>query len=312
MRAMLAHIKEIIFMQTATDTTDSETESASPSMNMAAFEFVTQLTRELNKGTVELPSFPDIAMKIKKVLEDDNASSATVARVVSSEPGLASRVLKMANSAANSRGSAILDVPRAVGRLGHIAIRTLAISFAMQNLMDSRRIAELKVHLNHLWNHSVHVAAIARALAANCEGVDPDEAMFVGLIHDVGKLYILTKVEDYPELFADDEGITELLDTWHVAISQSIVENWEFAQPLIDAVAMHEDSDIAPGGTVGLPDVLCAANILSNVLEDKSVSEFDFESCVPFRRVNLTPESFATIMEDSKEEITAMMSALNG
>ncbi|MFK7886285.1 MAG: HDOD domain-containing protein [Gammaproteobacteria bacterium] len=299
-------------MQTATENTPTEAPSPEASATMAAFNFVTELTRELNKGTVDLPSFPDIAMKVKRVLEDDNASSATVARVVSSEPGLASRVLKMANSAANSRGGAILDVPRAVGRLGHIAIRTLAVSFAMQNLMDSRSVAELKTHLNDLWNHSVHVSAIARALAQNCAGVDPDEAMFVGLIHDVGKLYILTKIESYPELFSDDDSINELLDTWHVAISQSIVENWEFAQPLIDAVALHEDSDIAPSSNVGLPDVLCAANILSNQLENKTIADFDFETCQPFRRVDLTPDSYAKIMEDSKEEITAMMSALNG
>lgn len=299
-------------MQTATDstTTDSATEGAATSA--AAFAFVTELTRELNKGTVELPSFPDIANKVKRVLEDDNASSATIARVVSSEPGLASRVLKMANSAANARGTAILDVPRAIGRLGHAAIRTLAISFAMQNIMDSRSVAELKIHLNKLWNHSVHVSAIARALAQRIDGVDPDEAMFVGLIHDVGKLYMLTKIEAYPVLFGDNDSICELLDTWHVAISQSIVENWEFAQPLIDAVALHEDSDISSGAPVGLADVLCAANILSNVLDDKAVSEFDFAACAPFRRVDLTPESFAAIMEESKDEITAMMSALNG
>ena len=299
-------------MQTATDSTTTDSAPEAAATTASAFAFVTELTRELNKGTVELPSFPDIANKVKRVLEDENASSATVARVVSSEPGLASRVLKMANSAANARGAAILDVPRAVGRLGHAAIRTLAISFAMQNLMDSRSVAELKTHLNDLWNHSVHVSAIARALSQRCDGVDPDEAMFVGLIHDVGKLYMLTKIEAYPDLFGDDEGICELLDTWHVAISQAIVENWEFAQPLIDAVALHEDSDIAPGSQIGLPDVLCAANILSNILDNKTVSEFDFAACGPFRRVGLTPETFATIMEESKEEITAMMSALNG
>jgi putative nucleotidyltransferase with HDIG domain len=294
-------------MQTATET------NSQSAAGMAAFGFVQELTRELNKGTIELPSFPDIAMKIKRVLEDENSSADRIARVVSTEPGLASRVLKLANSAAYKRGDqAILDVKRAVGRLGQAAIRALAISFAIQNLMDTRSVAALKSHLNDLWNHSVHVAAIAHCLARRTDNVDPEEAMFVGLIHDVGKLYILTKIEGHPELFADEDSVNDLMSTWHTAIGQSIVENWEFAPQVIAAVAEHEDTDRRNGGATDLVDVLCAANLLCNALEDKSVTEMDFSDYAAFRKVDLTAESFADLMEQSKEEIAAMMSALNG
>ena len=299
-------------MSIASELTPPE-EPAAPSINMIAFEFVQDLSRELNRGTVELPSFPDIAMKVKRVLEDDNTTAETIARVVSSEPGLAGRVLKMANSAANARGgNAIHDVPRAVGRLGHTQIRTLAVSYAMQNMMDARSVKQLKPYLNDLWNHSIHVAAVARALSAHCNGVNPDEAMLVGLIHDVGKLYILTRIEEYPALFDSEDSVQSLLSDWHVAISQAIVENWGLAQPLIDAVANHEEGSPEAAGDVTLTDVLCAANTLCRELEAESIEWFDFGASVAFRRVGLTPERYAQIMEESKDEIMAMMAALNG
>ena len=133
-----------------------------PGIDQVSFAFVQALAADLNRDSIDLPSFPDIAMRVKRVLEDENSSSQQVARVIGSEPGLATRVLNMANSAAMSRGGAdVLDVKTAVNRLGHDQIRSSAMSYAMKNLMDSRTVAELKPHLTALWNHSVHVAALA-------------------------------------------------------------------------------------------------------------------------------------------------------
>ncbi|MEM6639183.1 MAG: HDOD domain-containing protein [Pseudomonadota bacterium] len=298
-------------MTTATQTPPEQHDSAA--INAAAFDFIQSLTEDLNRNSIELPSFPDIAMKVKRVLEDENTSAATIARVVSSEPGLASRVLKMANSAANQRGgNAILDVPRAIGRLGHTAIRTLATSYAMQNMMQKRQQRALKMFFNELWNHSVHVAALSRSLAKHCSKVDPDQAMFVGLIYQVGKLYILTKVEDYPALFDNQESVREILEDWYLAISESILENWEFAPQLIRAVSSQKEECLPHDGTASLSDVLRASITICNQLEARTIADFDFENDMSARHVDLTAARFEQIMQDSKEEIDAMMAALNG
>ncbi len=172
----------------------------SNSLEDATYSFVKDLAAALNARTaIEIPSFPSIAMRVKGILEDENSTSQTIARVVGSEPGLASRLLTMANSAAlNTTGQQILDIKSAINRLGHDQIRSSAMSFAMKNVMDARTVEQLKGYLTSLWNHSVQVAAIAFSLAKRTDGVKPDEAMFVGLVHDIGKLYILTQIEGYP------------------------------------------------------------------------------------------------------------------
>ena len=70
-----------------------------------SFAFVQALAAELNSGDLDLPSFPDIAIRVRKVLEDDNSTIEDIVRVLGSEPGLAARLVKIANSAAYSRGA---------------------------------------------------------------------------------------------------------------------------------------------------------------------------------------------------------------
>src|SRR3569833_1244070 len=85
-----------------------------------AFAFVQALASELSRGKVDLPSFPDIALRVRKVLADENVSQDQVSRVVGSEPALAARLMQIANSAAlNFTGKAITDLRTAINRMGH-------------------------------------------------------------------------------------------------------------------------------------------------------------------------------------------------
>jgi HD-like signal output (HDOD) protein len=65
-----------------------------------AFAFVQSLASELSKGKVDLPSFPDIALRVRKVLSNENVAQDMVVRVVGSEPALAARLMQIGNSAA--------------------------------------------------------------------------------------------------------------------------------------------------------------------------------------------------------------------
>ena len=74
-----------------------------PSATSGAFAFVAELAQEVSSGRVELPSFPDVAVRVRKVLADEHVSNEQIARVVGSEAGLAARVFTLANSAALNR-----------------------------------------------------------------------------------------------------------------------------------------------------------------------------------------------------------------
>lgn len=283
-------------------------------VDQATFAFVQDLAYDLNRReAIDIPSFPDIAMRIKKVLEDENSTARTIGRVVGSEPGLATRLLKMANSAAfNRSGTKILDVATAVGRLGRDQIRSSATSFAMQNLMDSRTVSSLKPYLSQLWNHSIQVAAIAHALARRTPDVNPDEAMFVGLVHDIGKLYILTKVEKFPDLVGCPRTMEHIINDWHTSIGKSILENWEFPDHVLEAIDLHEDTERQLFGEPDLTDVIIVANLFANVISDDAVAAVDFATVASCNRMGIEAQEFHEVMTESKSEIDELVNALRG
>jgi HD-like signal output (HDOD) protein len=177
-----------------------------------AFDFVRNLAAELSRGNVDLPSFPEIAVRVRRVLSDPKSSVDQVVRVVGSEPALAARLLRISNSASlNRSGRAVTDLRTAINRIGYNMVRSASMSFSMAQMRKSNKLAGLEHHLNDLWQSSTSAAAVAYVLARTCTKVNPDEAMLTGMMHGIGKLYVLTRAVDHPELFANEAALNEII-----------------------------------------------------------------------------------------------------
>ena len=104
-----------------------------------SFAFVQSLAKELSSGRIDMPSFPDVAARVRQVLADEFVSSAQVVRVVSSEAALAGKLLMIANSAAiNPGGARITEIKTAVTRIGLNMVRSATLAFAMEQLRTVR------------------------------------------------------------------------------------------------------------------------------------------------------------------------------
>ena len=98
-------------------------------------EFLKELSAELASGDIQLPSFPEVAQRVQRALEDSRTTSAKVARVIGIDAALAVRVLQLANSAfLNPSSKPTTELQQAVNRLGHQLIRCTAVSFALQQI----------------------------------------------------------------------------------------------------------------------------------------------------------------------------------
>src|ERR1700742_1480561 len=207
-----------------------------------AFAFVQSLAAELSKGKVELPSFPDIALRVRKVLSDENVGQDMVVRVVGSEPALAARLMQIANSAAlNFSGKPITELRTAISRMGFNMVRSAAIAFAMSQLKKQDALKGLEKPLEDLWRRSAAVAAMSHAVAKRYSKVNPDTALLAGLLHGIGQLCILTRSAQHPGLFANQAAYTAIVRDWHSSIAKALLENWEMAEEVIEAVSNFED-----------------------------------------------------------------------
>src|SRR5690606_12437050 len=156
----------------------------------------------LSSSKVDLPSFPDIAMRVRQVLADEEVSPAKIVRVVGSEPALAARLLQVANSAAiNFSGKPVTDLRTAVARIGFNMVRSAAIAFAMSQLKTVDALKGLEAPLDVLWQRSSKDAAMCHVVARRFTQVNPDTALLAGLLHGIGLLFILTRMSRHPQLF---------------------------------------------------------------------------------------------------------------
>ncbi|MFO1376362.1 MAG: HDOD domain-containing protein [Steroidobacteraceae bacterium] len=275
------------------------------------FEFVRSLAAELSSGRVELPSFPDVVVRVRRALGDESTTVDQLVRIVGSEPALAARLLKMANSAAlNRTGKAVTDLRTAINRMGYNMVRSAAISFAMAQIRKGSKLKAIEEDLKRLWEEATHVAALSYVIAKKQSRINPDEAMLVGLLHGIGKLYILTRAEGHPELFASRETLLEVLRDWHAGIGRAILENWEFPEEMVEAIQQHEDGERDHEGPADLTDVLTVSVVMSSYVSRPDDLELRFQDVTAFRHLGLDADHCRDMLTASADEIAQLRQAL--
>ena len=281
-----------------------------PSATSGAFAFVAELAQEVSSGRVELPSFPDVAVRVRKVLADEHVSNEQIARVVGSEAGLAARVFTLANSAAlNRSGRNVSELKTALNRIGHNNVRTAAVSFAITQLRRANELRHISKELEQLWQEATLVAALCYSVASRVPSINADESMLAGLLHNVGKIYILARANRHESMFKDSTALPQVLRDWHANIGKAIVENWGFPAHISDAIAEHENIDrdaMQPDVT----DVLTVALMMSGFMGHEADLELNMQGVKAFWRLHLDNAKCVHIMRDCADEISALRTAL--
>jgi HD-like signal output (HDOD) protein len=276
-----------------------------------AFDFIRTLAAELSRGNVDLPSFPEIAVRVRRVLSDPNSSIEQVVRVVGSEPALAARLLRISNSASlNRSGKAVTDLRTAINRIGYNMVRSASISFSMAQIRNSNKLAGLEHHLNDLWQRSTLVAAFAYVLARKCTRVNPDEAMLTGMMHGIGKLYVFTRAVDHPELFASDATLNEIIGDWHASIGKAILESWNFSESMAKAVGEQADFSRTDEGPPDLSDVVSISILMASHVADIPGLEIALQDLAAAKRLGLDEAKTLDAMRESAAEVSALSQAL--
>jgi HD-like signal output (HDOD) protein len=281
--------------------------------NTVVFSFVKALAVELSQGRVELPSVPDVVMRLQTTLSNEDVNNDTVVRVVGSEPMLAGKLLTMANSAAmNPSQRRIADLPTAVARVGFNIVRSVALGFAVEQLRKSGEYRHLESQLDVVWKKSVQVAALCRVIARRFTTLNADTALLAGLMHSVGRIYILTRASKQPTLTGDPLTFNSIVRDWHVNVAKALLENWKVADEIVDAVAGHEDLDREARGPVSMTDVLSLAMLLESNRSGAEMNAPDESLLRALRRMQLQVRDCHVVLDESAEEIAELTSALGG
>ncbi len=193
-----------------------------------------------------LPTLPGVVSKLTKMAEDPETTSEQMGKVISKDHILATKLLKLVNSAFYGFPQRISSLASAIILLGFNVIKSLIISASIFEVMEKEDV--------ELWEHSLGCAVVSSVLAKRLGLSEPEEISTAGLIHDIGKVAIKMELpEEYEAIqqMVQDRKISvreaelQVLGLEHAEVGGWLAKKWNLPQKLIEPVACHHDPRLA-------------------------------------------------------------------
>jgi hypothetical protein len=252
------------------------------------------------------PANVKASLKLLQLLDDPDFHLDTAAQIVITEPVIAARVVAIGNSAIFARRSSrVENVRTAVNLLGLNILRSLVAAIVVRQVCTAIASPALRAKTELLWQHSAHVAALAFVLARHVARVDPDTAMFAGIVHEIDGFYRLYRADGGAEL-AGEYPLPSSADADR-ALARNVLEALMVPKPVVSAVeSLWGDGHNIPPAT--LEDTLSLANDLAAIpspfdgtADGASVDSIDFD---------VRGSTLQTILAEYADEIRSLTEAL--
>lgn len=218
----------------------------------------------------EIGSLPETTARIIEVVEDSRGTADQLNEVVSHDPALAARVLKLVNSAFYGLPGRVSDLRRAIILLGRSAVRDVAISTSVGHMFSVQPVPDL-FDARDLWKHCIAVALVAKKIARAVGAPARENELFLaGLIHDLG---LIVERQTFPKELAEvcrraDAGRgnfleleQDLIGATHQDFGHALTLKWRFPQDLRTGVSCHHNPEAGADETRLLASILRCADI---------------------------------------------------
>ena len=276
--------------------------------NEEHFELVQALGRDLQAGEIRLPSLPAVVMKIRTLLEEDNSDFEAVSEIVSVDTALASKLLLYANSAYHNRtGAKVANLEAAIAKLGLDLVKSTAVALVVKQLVLAQEQSRIRKHVHDIWSRSIRLSAMSHALAEQHDELNEETAFMCGLLHDIGKLYILDKAKDIPGFLTDAESFRHVFEEWSPQIGRCIVEAWGFPTDVVESVDPGEFLDEHIQRAPTMVDVVYIA---ANLIDGNDGKLQDILAIPAARKLHITEESVPIVFADYKEKLATVRQSL--
>lgn len=269
-------------------------------MSTKSEQFYEQLKKAVETDQLVLPTLPEVALKIRESVESENSSAQQISETLTQDASLSARLIQVANSPLYRSRTPIEDLQMAVTRLGIRMVRDLVVSLAMKQIYQATSDV-LDDYFRNSWNTAVEVAAISRMLATTV-GINPEQALLAGLIHNIGILPILVLAEDDDDLFQDADALGELISELQGQVGELILSSWNFADQMTEAVKHAANFSYDHAGGPRLVDIVQVA-ILQGGYADEKHAPADWSTVPAFNKMGMDTEVNVIEIEENKEMI---------
>jgi len=239
---------------------------------------LTILVDRINNDTLVLPTLPEVAIKVRQAADDPEVNLMQMSEVISQDPSLSARMIKVANSAIMGRAVKVSTLHQAVTRIGLRQIKNIVTAMAMEQLFVSNNDL-IKGYMDKAWQKTLTVACHSITLMEfylqnnKRTSLNRDSITLAALVYNIGVLPILTEAERHPEVFANPSFLAHAIQKLSGKIGSSIMEAWEFPTEFSDVALSWADPSFKPD-QIGYVDFIRIGAILEGTLQvsDKSAA----------------------------------------
>jgi putative nucleotidyltransferase with HDIG domain len=268
--------------------------------------FSIELRYQICRLPIDLPVFNHVALELLQLLADPKTEIKDVTNIINKDQALSLQILRMANSPVYAGRYKSETIKDAVNRLGVKQITNLAMA-ASQAALHTSSIPVVNDMMHFLWLHSHACAVGCRSLAVSTGHRElADQAYMAGLLHDIGKLYLLKAMEQVSlagevEIELDRETLLDVFSSMHVEQGFRIMYHWDIPPVYSSIVANHHADHFDPHDT--LLAIVRLVNFMSMHFELNSFPRF-------IQPRDAVPEiSMLQVSEESLERLEADMRA---
>jgi len=276
-------------------------------------KIINELRDALDSEQLVLPSLPDVAVKIREAIEDEDNGAREIAQVINMDPAITAKIIKTANSALYLRGKPVQDSLTAYSRLGAKTIAQLVTTYAVKEVFKAESPV-LKQRMMDLWKHSLDIAAISFVLSSMTPGTEPSQTMLAALLHDIGVIAILNNISHHDEILNDAESLEGLIENMRSELGSAILKKWDFAPDLIYVAENSEDWLRDHEEKADMVDVINMAHLHSYIGTPKQKTVPRIDTVPAFKKMalgELTPTLSLDILEESAEQVQQVRKLLN-
>jgi putative nucleotidyltransferase with HDIG domain len=297
------------------------TQAATATIKDDGHEQRAQIVDAAIRDISHIATLPEITLKIIRLVEDPNSTAQDLNKIISNDPALGARVLKVVNSAFYGLPGQIASINRAIVLLGLNAVKNIAVAASLAKLFRGGQICP-SFSARDLWTHSIAVATATR-LMANRAGLGlPDEAFLAGLIHDIGIMVemqaqrtgfikVIAAMDADPAL-AMRQAEETILGASHEDFGAGLCRSWKFPKSFIYVTAHHHrPMDLVEEhrpltGLVHLADVLASRDKIG-FARSVEIHEFRPDLLTQF---GLTLEDIEAVSEELPEAMAEAVALL--
>ncbi|MDG2129231.1 MAG: HDOD domain-containing protein [Fuerstiella sp.] len=248
----------------------------------------TTLSLEKLLASDQVPSLPEVAVRIIQIAQEEDPDTQELIAAIRTDPAIAGRVLKFANSALFGLRTRASSIDAAVPMLGMTLVRTLVLGFSLAE--QSNPSASLKPWYRRLWKETLFQASAAEYMGEQNTASDAPTWFLGGLLQDIGQLAMLSVYEDQYvtnvlDVDSSSSRVGREVDHFgfsHADVSAALCRRWNLEDSLADAIASHHllvpDSEMDGSDLrVGLTAAACCSEYMDAVTDRLSVARTDVE-----------------------------------